>query len=907
MSGAIYVCIKQFNARLGDELSLKVGDRIEVLADDSEYNDGWYMGRNVVSNKVGLFPKSFTQLAVETKLDPTLLRLRSRRLPSGSKGNAVPLSTVPAEPEQLVKPSNGSHNTTTDVHHTMNEIDKALQELRMLKDDVAAAADSANGSLESKHALSTSQKGHVRNASSLSLTQDLNPLKAREWTPKQVSLYFAIVLGFDMDVAGKFARHKITGEILFELDLAHLKELEIDSFGTRFEIFKEIDKLKQINTRAKAPALNDQSAKHALRSSPPFNNLDDDKKRAGSTLLLPSVQLDGSKISRNGSTSDLPLSSSTEPADSDHYQSEKSPLAEIPGSFMSPRRAPEPPLQSPMNKNFRFGGSPMTPQNNGLQGLYMTRTNASSAALSSANGNGLLRPASSVYDGSVMAHHRRGSSGMSNSHRRHSSVFSFLSGNIDEPLGNKERLQSQNLYKEAPGSPRNVTSPLKRLSKFFGNSDAAGEGVDIDDVGLSPKKVKGGVVGEKSSDKKDEIPQGRLKTLRSVSTQNFRNLTVLKKLKTSAFQEGIREINPDDAIKSATYSGWMSKKSGSTLGWRSRYFTLHGTRLSYFTSLRDKREKGLIDITAHKVIPISTEGDLSASNEKYIALYAALTGYGRYCFKLVPPAPGFKKGLTFTQPKTHYFAVETQDEMRGWLKALMTATIDIDDSVPVVSSCNTPTVTLSKAQELLARAREETKIKDEELRSKGFIRDGDYLYDETSGLTFYNNSVTSDEASPIVGSIDETTLSSTTGGTGGAKGMTASTSQPKLTVDTLSNSYRTPSTPQLSSNPSGFASPYLLASGLLSPRLGTTGGSASNSSTPYIVQKKDYFDTVNSTPELARPPTIEETPTSQKSVGSNSPKQPFSNSNGRVISGSKKKEMMMAYTNDGSFVIKQKK
>lgn len=911
MSGAIYVCIKQFNARLGDELSLKVGDRIEVLADDSEYNDGWYMGRNVVSNKVGLFPKSFTQLAVETKLDPTLLRLRSRRLPSGPKGNAVPMSTVPAEPEpeQLVKPSNGSHNTTTDVHHTMNEIDKALQELRMLKDDGAADAHPAKESLESKHDLSTSQKGHVRSASSLSLTQDLNPLKAREWNPKQVSLYFAIVLGFDMDVAGKFARHKITGEILFELDLAHLKELEIDSFGTRFEIFKEIDKLKQINSRAKAPGLNDQGAKHALRSSPPFNNLDDDKKKADHNLLLPSAQLDGSKnsLARNGSSSDLPLSSSTEPADSEHYQSEKSPLAEIPGSFMSPRRAPEPPMQSPMNRSFRFGGSPMTPQNNGLQGLYMTRTNASSAALStSANGNGLLRPASSVYDGSVMVHHRRGSSGLSQSHRRHSSVFSFLSGNTDEPLGNKERLQSQNLYKEVPSSPRNVTSPLKRLSKLFGNSDAAEERVDLDDVGLSPKKVKGGFVGEKSKDlKKDDIPQSRLKTLRSVSTQNFRNLTVLKKLKTSAFQEGIREINPDDAIKSATYSGWMSKKSGSTLGWRSRYFTLHGTRLSYYTSLRDKREKGLIDITAHKVIPISTEGDLSASNEKYIALYAALTGYGRYCFKLVPPAPGFKKGLTFTQPKTHYFAVETQDEMRGWLKALMTATIDIDDSVPVVSSCNTPTVTLSKAQELLAKAREETKLKDEELRSRGFIRDGDYLYDETSGLTFYNNSVTSDEASPIVGSIDETTISSTTGGTGGAKGITTSISQPKLTVDTLSNNYRTPSTPQISSNPSGFASPYLLASGLLSPRLGTTGGSASNSSTPYIVQKKDYFDTVNSTPELARPPTIEETPTSQKSM--DSPKQVFSNSSGRVVSGSKKKEMMMAYTNEGSFVIKQKK
>ena len=43
--GDTYICIKQFNARLGDELSLKISDKIQVLADDREYNDGWYMGK----------------------------------------------------------------------------------------------------------------------------------------------------------------------------------------------------------------------------------------------------------------------------------------------------------------------------------------------------------------------------------------------------------------------------------------------------------------------------------------------------------------------------------------------------------------------------------------------------------------------------------------------------------------------------------------------------------------------------------------------------------------------------------------------------------------------------------------------------------------------------------------------
>jgi hypothetical protein len=89
-------------------------------------------------------------------------------------------------------------------------------------------------------------------------------------------------------------------------------------------------------------------------------------------------------------------------------------------------------------------------------------------------------------------------------------------------------------------------------------------------------------------------------------------------------------------------------------------------------------------------------------------------GAGKHCFKLVPPAPGSRKGVTFTAPKVHYFAVETKEEMRAWMAALMKATIDRDESVPVISSCATPTVPLAKAQEMFAEAR----AREEDLRTK---------------------------------------------------------------------------------------------------------------------------------------------------------------------------------------------
>lgn len=892
---SIYVCIKQFNARLGDELSLKVGERIEILADDSEYNDGWYMGRNTVTHEVGLFPKSFTKVEPHAEHQThTLLRSRSRRILTGSSVASGSSGKSLAQPAK---------STVNESLTTISEIDKALEELQ-----VGSSLDPS--------------KSHARQTSNaLALSQDLNPLKASSWTPKQVSSYFAIVLGFDMDIAGKFARHKITGAILFELDLPHLKELEIDSFGTRFEIYREIEKLKEISSRATSSSSHQGAAqkslsqlatpKQPLMSSPAYNNSDDfdstnledspednsfrPTKLKTSKLpqtLLPSVDLKSPppetkpKLdlrSTTGSSRDpykFHLRQKSQSMENIASPKQYHEILDSPNqtTFLSPRKAPQPPAESPMNTTFKFGGSPATPQ-------HKIPASPNPYAVREKPGSAQLRPASSVYDIPLSGHHRRASSGVG-SHRRHSSVFLFLSGNNDDSHLTTEKYQSQNIYRSPKATNRDekvITD--KRASKYFQDGDLTiiGDDGDIEDGSLSPKKGR--------DTRTDELkpPQGRLKTLRSVSTQNFKNLTGLKKLKTSAFTEGIRDINPDDAIKSSNYSGWMAKKSGSTLGWRSRYFTLHGTRLSYFTSLRDKREKGLIDITAHKVLPISTDADGNTSNDKYIALYASLTGFGRYCFKLVPPAPGFKKGLTFTQPKTHYFAVETQEEMRGWLKALMTATIDIDDSVPVVSSCNTPTVTLAKAQEMLAKAREDTKLKDEMLRSKGY-RNGEYGDDRS--MTFLNESGTSEEPSPVVGSLEETTVSSTNGET--------SSKVPHLTVDTLAKSYRSPSTPQ-APNSGGFASPYLLASGLLSPKPNTPGSNSGTpgTSTPQTSRvRSDYFGNTEDASSYKPSASLGEFDTqSVGTPGSTSSKQ----------SSKKKGEKMMAYTSDGSFVIKSKK
>lgn len=182
------------------------------------------------------------------------------------------------------------------------------------------------------------------------------------------------------------------------------------------------------------------------------------------------------------------------------------------------------------------------------------------------------------------------------------------------------------------------------------------------------------------------------------------------KKSTSAYTRGLEKKSPAEQIAGADYSGWMKKKSASLMGsWKPRLFVLRGRRLSYYYSEDDTEEKGLIDISSHRVLP--------AEKEKITGLHATITGaaaspmipsstsqpntadgQGLFIFKLVPPRQGLSKAVNFTKPTVHYFAVNSRDEGRLWMAALMKATIDYDATGKVVTSYSQNTISLAKAR-----------------------------------------------------------------------------------------------------------------------------------------------------------------------------------------------------------------
>lgn len=202
------------------------------------------------------------------------------------------------------------------------------------------------------------------------------------------------------------------------------------------------------------------------------------------------------------------------------------------------------------------------------------------------------------------------------------------------------------------------------------------------------------------------------------------------KKETSAYVRGLEQKSPHEQMVGCDYNGWMKKKSSNLMTtWKPRLFVLRGRRLSYYYSESDGEEKGLIDISCHRVLPADTDfitgihatvtgakaSPVSPSNAQSSTLAAveaaAQSDSGTqkpsldsvFIFKLVPPRTGLSRAVNFTKPTVHYFAVDNIIQGRLWMAALMKATIDRDETKPIFTTFQQKTISLVKARTLRHR------------------------------------------------------------------------------------------------------------------------------------------------------------------------------------------------------------
>lgn len=791
---ARFSVVKDFTARLNDELTMAKGDVVELISDDSEFGDGWYMGKNLSTGMVGLYPKVFTkkiEVRDELKLDmpqkPGLLRSRSRRTQNSPIDVSFNSSLVDASDSIVsstsglggangVNESNGfggaggvkSSKDAKGVPGYVNDIEKALKELSF------------------DHADSSSPEHEPAG--------ELNTNEVDLWTPVQVAQYMSF-LGFDADTANKFIKHKISGGILMELELSHLKELDIDSFGTRYEVFKEIEELKKaFNNKGTARSSKPANAESAAASAPAI--VVNDQSESEGKQRTPELQVKENQFDTN--------------------------------QFLSPRRAPRPPsYPSPVASNpVKFGLNSPEKQDRVLVFPQAAHSRNSS-----------MGAASSIYmDTTSLGTHKAENVGFTQRLEAAGNVISNrLSTIINGTNGlaldlDTDPAQRRSVSAKEYGS---VTDLNPKDTKRVQSTNTVIHELRQEEASTSSRSSSP-MTGASSN---QAAPVGRTSTFKSLTQRK-----PLAKTQTSAFQEGIQHISVEDAIKTASYSGWMFKRGSTTIGsWKQRFFTLHKTRLSYFTSMKDTKERGLIDITSHKVLPANDAED------KLSAVYAASAGYGRYMFKIVPPAPGSRMGLTFTQQKVHYFAVETREEMREWMSALMKATIEVDETVPVISSCVTPTIPLQRAQELMAIARETAQENLQKLQKQ-----------REANQTLATSPLPEDPRSHI-----GTDVRGSRSGTDAADGP--DDSGDPYDLESANNSSSPSVLPRtsalkggLSQITNGMSTPYLVTSGLMTPNNPTDGvtrgTSMKSGNVPPIVTRLDSSDFSDASPSA--PPTL---------------------------------------------------
>ncbi|KAF1825069.1 uncharacterized protein K489DRAFT_148242 [Dissoconium aciculare CBS 342.82] len=325
------------------------------------------------------------------------------------------------------------------------------------------------------------------------------------------------------------------------------------------------------------------------------------------------------------------------------------------------------------------------------------------------------------------------------------------------------------------GSPRGAESDggsdisaLPPVEKSGGDSAATGSSGLYSSINNKFEALRSAVGSKRTSDSNtmNRAPSGAAATVASVKESEGEG-SVVKTVgipyQNTASMEGTRSVSEaitkqekakDSSLNSPSWTGISSTVGGTPATTdkdadSARASTGSGgaiipvpppstKRARGATTKNDTSEKGLIDISFHRVLP--------AHNETLVGLHATVTGAassaapspaleqlsptraahstsasatasptaltsttttaaaaddddsGLFIFKLLPPKTGLAKGVNFTKPTVHYFALPSRSAGRLWMAALMKATIDRDPGATVTTTYNQKTISLAKAR-----------------------------------------------------------------------------------------------------------------------------------------------------------------------------------------------------------------
>ncbi|PUU75575.1 hypothetical protein B9Z19DRAFT_1102884 [Tuber borchii] len=711
---------------------------------------------------------------------------------------------------QVMKDHNRRHSNVSSARPSLTPIEQVVQDS---SSEYSKHENESGSEIEDDDPQST----NLPNSGEVFYTEE----QIKAWTPTEVAKYLESC-NIPLASCQKFEEQEVSGSILLQLEMSHLRELDLGSFGKRFEVWKEIENLVKKSKRL-PPKTKPRSGSDARLSAVGISQTSPRQRSStiGGGPVLPMIP---SHLSRPVSKQHHINTHEANMLDprNHSYAPLHTPMTATtiasgtgastpPGIFEAPRSPPISPRRSDTTTSHHrctVSGRRLSAQELSPTALNVALSASAAILTAGMDGKGHQRVPSfdRNWSSSALTHippptgdeigefgHKAsasvgtgdtgftGDSGFSGSQPQTPRVTerSYFSSGESTPRERKvlhkkngaHARQSRIGSAETPGKPSPVftaahayhirgNSKEKQNKRKSTSITGPPEGFPYDSPALSPspsgkvpprrttddptianmniaapvvptrsvsetlKKADSGLgSGDGStpsltatleSDTADRTQSAPGRRIRGVSSGTA--LRQRSKKHTSAWEKGLREITPQEAAETADFSGWMKKRGSSGLGvWKPRFFVLQGRRLAYFYADTDTKERGLIDITSHRV--------LSATDDRFVSLHAQFAApdkkekgtdkdrgkekeekeRGWFTFKLVPPAPGASKGVTFTPPRLHYFATDTREEGKKWMGAIMKATIDRDESKPIVSSYNAKTISLAKARQLKSR------------------------------------------------------------------------------------------------------------------------------------------------------------------------------------------------------------
>ncbi|KAI9888297.1 MAG: polar growth protein [Vezdaea aestivalis] len=292
--------IHDFEARSPDELSLKRGDRIDLIEKDDDFGDGWFLGRHRTNGRTGLFPEVYTTSVPRTQnpvntsantngrppvrpapgLDSTL-RSASAGTP-GRYGVATdappPLNTINSSQSIMSSPivaspasghvggrafsmnaalGHGHSQDSPVMNETLSVIDEHITDMGTPRHSLVAVEHRDSGSEYSGHLdqrISYIPGHETDEEDELQHTRK----EVRVWDPSQVAEYLS-GCGVDSKQCEVLREQEINGQVLLDLDRSTLlmPEFELGKLGPRLYLWQ---KVKALQTEVASTAHSRQSS-----------------------------------------------------------------------------------------------------------------------------------------------------------------------------------------------------------------------------------------------------------------------------------------------------------------------------------------------------------------------------------------------------------------------------------------------------------------------------------------------------------------------------------------------------------------------------------------------------------------------------------------------------------------------